>query len=281
MISCNPASLVQSAKCFSCIPRQARRWVRNYLLCQIANKAAAPSGPFTLFTTPLVQQGSGVTVIPHGLGQVPLIRAVMVCTAADANLGAAVGLEYPLEQWLWSTNSSLPVSGVVADATNITVTSGQFANGNEGTIQIWMRGPGGDTLSPSSCAHFALKVYAFKPNVSGFTRDFAVDSGNLSVPHGLAGKPNLCFGRIVALVNDPVTGLNAGDEMPISNMDYFDGGPVGRAVFDFGTNATSLFFFQDGLVSGGPSWTCWRKNANAGVNATSTNYKGRVTCFAL
>lgn len=36
-ISCEPSSLVSAAKCFECIPRSARRWVRTYLLCQVAS----------------------------------------------------------------------------------------------------------------------------------------------------------------------------------------------------------------------------------------------------
>lgn len=36
-ISCSPADLVAAAKCFSCIPKKARRPVKIYLLCGIAN----------------------------------------------------------------------------------------------------------------------------------------------------------------------------------------------------------------------------------------------------
>jgi len=37
-ISCDPADLVKAAKCFSCVPKSARRWVRTYLLCQYGVK---------------------------------------------------------------------------------------------------------------------------------------------------------------------------------------------------------------------------------------------------
>lgn len=36
-ISCDPSALVKAAKCFECIPRGSRRWVKNYLLCLLAN----------------------------------------------------------------------------------------------------------------------------------------------------------------------------------------------------------------------------------------------------
>lgn len=38
-ISCDPGSLVRAAKCFNCIPKQARRWVRAYLLCQATSSS--------------------------------------------------------------------------------------------------------------------------------------------------------------------------------------------------------------------------------------------------
>jgi len=44
-ISCAPADLVRAAKCFPCVPRGARRWVRAYLLCQFAVRGIGPSAP--------------------------------------------------------------------------------------------------------------------------------------------------------------------------------------------------------------------------------------------
>jgi len=36
--SLDPATLVQNAKCFMCIPKSMRDSVQEYLLCQILNK---------------------------------------------------------------------------------------------------------------------------------------------------------------------------------------------------------------------------------------------------
>ena len=35
---CQPSDLVSNARCFTCVPKQARRSVLTYLLCQWANK---------------------------------------------------------------------------------------------------------------------------------------------------------------------------------------------------------------------------------------------------
>lgn len=39
-VNCNPSDLVNAARCFSCIPKSARRAVRAYLLCNFANRFA-------------------------------------------------------------------------------------------------------------------------------------------------------------------------------------------------------------------------------------------------
>ena len=44
MISCVPSDLVKAARCFHCVPRSARRWVKAFLLCQLAGGGA----PFNL-----------------------------------------------------------------------------------------------------------------------------------------------------------------------------------------------------------------------------------------
>lgn len=36
MISCDPNALAQAAKCLACLQPEVLRWVRTYLLCQIA-----------------------------------------------------------------------------------------------------------------------------------------------------------------------------------------------------------------------------------------------------
>jgi len=61
-ISCQPADLVKAAKCFPCVPKSARRWVKSYLLCQLSVKPGgvlgmvAPTGfQFTLITGPSAQ----------------------------------------------------------------------------------------------------------------------------------------------------------------------------------------------------------------------------------
>lgn len=40
--SCDPATLVQQANCYKCIPKQARDAVRAFLLCQALNKSTPP-----------------------------------------------------------------------------------------------------------------------------------------------------------------------------------------------------------------------------------------------
>lgn len=44
-ISCDPATIVRAAKCFPCVPKQSRRWVKTYLLCQFANAGGGGSAP--------------------------------------------------------------------------------------------------------------------------------------------------------------------------------------------------------------------------------------------
>ena len=43
-LSCDAKSLVALATCFRCVPREMRRAVREYLLCQWANGASVPPG---------------------------------------------------------------------------------------------------------------------------------------------------------------------------------------------------------------------------------------------
>jgi hypothetical protein len=85
---------------------------------------------------------------PHGLAGVPILRAVLLCTAIDGNFspGEEIGVEF-----FFNPANAVPPIAIKADATNI------YADFNGGSpIRVVSAG---SMVIVTSLTNFSLKVY--------------------------------------------------------------------------------------------------------------------------
>lgn len=135
-ISCDPSSLVKAAKCFQCVPKSARRWVKNYLLCQIASSGvmSVPQATgligntvsSTLIRLRWVPLPAGITstnvyTSTDGVNFFPVTSVAAPGTGAFIAAGAVVGqIQYIKIQWCIGSrcgafSSTVRVPGATAD----------------------------------------------------------------------------------------------------------------------------------------------------------------------
>lgn len=154
-MSCDPATLVDQAKCMECIPQGMQLPVLISLFCSI-NAASEKNFVSALFD---LADADNHIVIPHGLGQVPThVDVRTVCVVADTNLNYVPGDEIAIHSWSPSTLSA-PVFTVVIDKTNVIVNANLLVQGGVG-LPLVQTADGADTGTFDNIAHWKIKVYA-------------------------------------------------------------------------------------------------------------------------
>lgn len=180
-ISCVPKDLVRAAKCFPCVPKQSRRWVKAYLLCQYANKSGidpvvsnwvtrvvANGGPTPSIATQVVMS-TFVTCIRAAGVESQIIAAN--CFAPDSLIAAQTPLYVGggNDPWLVTPNAAtantLNVNGwnaIDVDGTHIlqtgiipsNVPSFSANNGGLTAYMFALANGGGTTRSPMGSSDF-------------------------------------------------------------------------------------------------------------------------------
>lgn len=160
-MACDINTLLNEAKCFSCLDEKSQLAVIATLLCDIS-AAGGGGGIGTPFIADNLNPAAGVIFSgPHGLGQVPTIfRAVTKAIAVDANVGAPIGTEIDIFSW-FDNSSTANEFALMADATNITLISNFFTHG-PGESDCIVLSPLGGIGSPADVRNFKLKIYAWK-----------------------------------------------------------------------------------------------------------------------
>lgn len=156
----NTQELVSESKCYSCFGLSEVDALELALLARIATQGISmtifDSGNLTL---------SGVSVdyiytVTQFSGVARFVRAVFVAVANDANIGAPVGAEIPVESCFWDDGTTflyVPVVGLTVVPGEIRATTPSVLIGNELFAEFPKVGTGYST--PSSFANFVLKFY--------------------------------------------------------------------------------------------------------------------------
>jgi hypothetical protein len=209
-ISCDPASLVKAAKCFPCVPRGSRRWVKAYLLCQFANKPTIPAPPPLGFTF-LPSDTTGVTVVATWAAPPAGVISTEVWTSTD-------NITYVLAATVASpgTTASLTYggAGIKNYAKVRSVTAGGAGTFTApifipGEVPVWIKAVitnGGAAVAQATC--LAMNTFAIALVNAGI--DTMMQSVNCYVPDNLTAALTPLY---KTQGSDPWTNVNfiAGD----------------------------------------------------------------------
>lgn len=301
-ISCKPADLVRAAKCFPCVPKQARRWVKAYLLCQGVNK---PGGFFGIPTptgfTFLPSDTTGVTVVASWNAPPSGITATEVWTSTDnityalaatvAGPGTTAALTYSSTvhvlnyckiRWKTATSQSAFTSPIFIPS----------------EVPVWIKAVitnGGAAVAQATC----LAVNTFAIALVNAGADASMISVTVFAPDNLTAARTPLY---KTSGNDPWTnsGFVAGDltvnGVKGDGVKFLDTGVVCNTVFNSGANSSAglstyiptastlgsvdfcgvetfpnVCLFIRNNLGGPPSTTtefaCWNQNAGQGLTS--------------
>ena len=193
-VTTDPNVLLANAACLACIPEGSKLDVLIWLATQLSSTGGGGGGTSVLpngdifvgnaanVATAVVMSGDATIVntgvltttkfasgnlalnavtwsAAHGLSATPSkVRAVLVCTGADAASGYAIGDEIFASD-VSNSNALEPAFTVMANATNVQVASPVQPVGNEAQFFLATK-TGSAYVNPSSFNNFAMKLYA-------------------------------------------------------------------------------------------------------------------------
>lgn len=232
-ISCDPAAIVKAAKCFPCVPRGSRRWVRAYLLCQFANKPTVPTPSSFTF---LPSDTTGNTVVASWPAPPAGVISTEVWTSTDnvtyvlsttvAAPGTSASLAYGgAGVKNWCKVRYISASGPGAFTSSIFI---------PGEVPVWIKAVitnGGAAVAQATC----LAMNTFAIALVNASIDTLMQSVNCFVPDNLIAAITPLY---KTKGNDPWTNVN------FLLADLTADGLVGNAttkVLDTGLNPTTAW----------------------------------------
>jgi hypothetical protein len=249
-ISCQSSDLVKAAKCLPCVPKQARRWIRTYLLCQVANGGQMAALPAPTGFTFLPSDTTGVTVVATWNAPPAGITATEVWTSTDNityALAATVAAPGTTASVAYSATVHVlnycKIRAITATAQSA-FTSPIFIPSE---VPVWIKAVitnGGVAVAQATC----LAMNTFAIALVNAAIDTLMESVNCFVPDNLTAALTPLY---KTLGNDPWTNIG-----PFVGGDLTVNGLLGNGttkMLDLGFKATAAWANTGNNINAGTS----------------------------